>query len=226
MRRFFSYFLKNPGLCCSALRTSMYTEPSWNSRQAVNTGWFVGAEGDAENRPHSWNSRIHVKNLWLELGRGSIFVSFCKHLMSTGTLCSQNNHSPNICCNNLQKVLANIILPVKNLLPQVLLCVTASQTLMRMWLPFEMHILHFSQAPRWCQCCRSPDHTLSSKKARWCKSMRYEDSHTSESSCSTSCLNILHIVPITPPTFPWGFSSSVFVWARYLRALPIQAWFR
>lgn len=71
MRRFFSYFLKNPGLCCSALRTSMYTEPSWNSRQAVNTGWFVGAEGDAENRPHSWNSRIHVKNLWLELGRGS-----------------------------------------------------------------------------------------------------------------------------------------------------------
>ena len=128
-----------------------------------------------------------------------IFVSFCKHLMSTGTLCSQNNHSPNICCNNVQKVLANIILPVKNLLSQVLLCMTASQTLMCIWLPFETHILHFSRAPRWCQCCRSPDPTLSSRKARWWKR---GSSHTSESSRSTSCLNILRIIPITPPTFP------------------------
>ena len=62
--------------------------------------------------------------------QGSVFiisVSFCKHLMSTGTLCSQNNHSPNICYNDSQKLLAKISLPVKKLLSQVLLCGTASK---------------------------------------------------------------------------------------------------
>ena len=70
--------------------------------------------------------RVTQQSNWQQGSAFIISVSVCKHLMSTGTLCSHNNHSLNICYNDSQKLLAKISLPVKNLKSQVLLCGTAS----------------------------------------------------------------------------------------------------